>query len=209
MRLFDFNRAPNPRRVRMFIAEKDLSIPLINVDLFSKEQLSPEYRAINPDCTVPLLETDDGVFIREGLAICSYLEDLHPEPCLLGNNATDRALVIQWNNIIESQGIDAVAEVLRNVSPGFRNHALPGPMQLPQLPDLVKRGQIRVMSFFDRIEEQLEGQRYLAGDAFSFADISLLATVDFADWVETRATATRPNLQRWYQEISARPSARA
>jgi len=208
MRLFDYNRAPNPIRVRIFIAEKGLDIPLVKVDLMRREQLSPEYLQLNPGGTVPMLETDDGQLIAESLAICHYLEQLHPEPPLMGSTPAEQATVIMWNNIIEAQGIDAVAEVLRNVSPGFRGHAFPGPVLLDQIPDLVRRGQARVAGFFDRMEAHLGEHRYIAGDDYSFADISLLATIDFADWVETRATSTRPNLARWYQEISGRPATR-
>lgn len=208
MKLFDYNRAPNPIRVRMFLAEKDIEIPLIKVDLMRHQQLSPEYLALNPGGTVPMLETDDGSYITESLAICHYLEKLHPEPALMGTSAIEQAAVIMWNNIIEAQGIDAIAEVLRNVSPGFRGHVLPGPVPIEQLPQLVQRGQIRVAGFFDRIEQRLAESRYIAGDNYTFADISLFATVDFSDWVETAAKATRPNLDRWYKEISQRPSSR-
>ena len=208
MKLFDYNRAPNPIRVRMFLVEKDLEIPLVKVDLMRHQQLSPEYLQLNPGGTVPMLETDDGSYITESLAICHYLEQLHPEPPLMGNTPLEQAQVIMWNNIIEAQGIDAIAEVLRNVSPGFRGHVLPGPTPIDQLPALVQRGQIRVAAFFDRIEQRLGESRYIAGDKFTFADISLFATVDFSDWVETAATATRPNLARWYEEIKQRPSSR-
>jgi glutathione S-transferase len=208
MRLFDYNRAPNPRRVRVFIAEKGLEIPLIKVDLMRMQQLSPEFRQINPGATLPVLETDDGTYISESLAICHYLETLHPEPALLGSSPIEKAKVIMWNNIAE-QGIDAAAEVLRNVSPGFRGHALPGPAPTEQIPALVQRGEVRVIQFFDRIEQQLASNAYLAGDNFSFADITLMAATEFADWVETHAYATRPALQRWYTEVTARPAANA
>ncbi len=206
MRLFDYNRAPNPRRVRMFVAEKGLDIPLIKVDLMRMQQLSPEFRQINPGATLPVLETDDGTYISECLAICHYLESLHPEPPLLGTTPLEQAQVIMWNNIVEV-GMDAAAEVLRNLSPGFRGHALPGPAPIEQLPALVQRGQIRVAQFFDRVEQQLESNAYIAGENFSFADMTLLATTEFSDWVETYAYDTRPALKRWYEKVMQRPSA--
>jgi glutathione S-transferase len=113
-----------------------------------------------------------------------------------------------WNNVAE-QGMDAAAEVLRNLSPGFRGHALPGPVPIEQIPQLVQRGQIRVAQFFDRIEVQLQNNAYLAGENFSFADITLMATTEFSDWVETHAYDTRPALKRWYDEVNQRPSASA
>lgn len=209
MRLFDFDRAPNPRRVRIFLAEKHLEIPRVNVNLFRREQLSPEFLAINPGGTVPVLETDDGTFLTECVAICRYLEHLQPEPALFGGTPRQEALTLMWANIVENEGLGAIAETLRNLSPGFRDHVLPGPVPYPQLPELVARGYRRAEQFFDRIEQQLLGHQYLAGGDFSFADISLLVTVDFAGWVEIQPGQTRPALQRWYARVAARPSAGA
>jgi len=209
MRLFDFKRAPNPRRVRIFLAEKGVEIPKVNVDLFRLEHLSPEFSAINPCCTVPVLETDDGVYIAESIAICRYIERLHPDPCLFGASPTTEALVLMWNNIAENEGFPAVAEILRNLSPGFKNRVFPGPTNIAQIPELVERGRKRSEQFFDRIEERLTDSRHLGGNNFSVADITLLTIIDFAQWVDLDATAARPATRRWYQEISSRPSAQA
>lgn len=207
MRLFDFQRAPNPRRVRMFIAEKGIEVPRIQVNLYRREQLSPEFLAINPAGTVPVFETDDGTIITECLAICSYLESLHPEPALFGRDPTTKALVLMWNNIVENEGIPSVAEALRNWSPGFRGHVFPGDRSYEQIPQLIERGRQRAEQFFDRIEDRLDGVAYLAGEDFSFADISLYATVEFSEWVDIDATASRPALARWRERVSRRPSA--
>jgi glutathione S-transferase len=207
MRLFDFPRAPNPRRVRIFIAEKGIDIPKIQVNLFRLEQLSPEFRAINPGCTVPVLETDDGVYLTECVAICRYLERMHPDPCLFGSDATEEALVLMWDNISENEGMSAAAEILRNLSPGFRNRVFPGPLNIAQMPELVERGRQRTEQFFDRIEQRLAESPFLAGDRFSFADITLLTVIEFATWVDLDATASRPDIARWYQQVSRRPSA--
>lgn len=209
MRLFDFNRAPNPRRARIAFAEKGIDIELVPVNLFRMEQLSPEFLAINPLGTVPVLETDDGTYLTENVAICSYLDDLQPEPPLMGSSATEKALVLNWNNIVEQSGLFSVAEVLRNWSPGFRNRAFPGTMDYPQLPALVERGRHRTEQFFDHMERRLSETTYLAGDHFSFADITLLAITDFAGWVEIQPQATRPAFARWYEKVAARPSMRA
>jgi glutathione S-transferase len=209
MRLFDFDRAPNPRRVRIFLAEKQLRIPRVNVNLFRMEQLSPEFLAINPGGTVPVLETEDGTYVTECLAICRYLECLQPEPKLFGSTPRQEALTLMWTNIVENEGLPAVAEVLRNLSPGFRDHVFPGTVAYPQIPALVERGRHRTEQFFDRVGQQLMHQQYLAGGEFSFADISLLVTTDFAGWVDIQPTQTRPSLQRWYERVAARPSAGA
>ena len=140
MRLFDFDRAPNPRRVRIFLAEKQLDVPRVNVNLFRRDQLSPEFLAINPGGTVPVLEADDGTYLTESLAICRYLDSLQPEPALFGRNPREEALTLMWANIVENDGLFAVAEVLRNLSPGFQDHVLPGPVPYPQIPALIGRG---------------------------------------------------------------------
>lgn len=209
MRLFDFNRAPNPRRVRMFIAEKALDIPRVMVNLYRLEQLTPEFLAINPAGTVPVLETDEGVFLSESVAICHYLEQISPEPPLMGTTALEQAQVLMWNSYIEQYGMSALAETLRNWSPGFRNRVFPGPVDYPQLPALVDRGRRRSEQFFDRIELRLQESNWLAGGSYSFADISLLAMTDFAGWVELDPPAGRPALAAWYERANARPSARA
>jgi len=209
MRLFDFQRAPNPRRVRIFLAEKGLDIPLVHVNLFRLEQLTPEFRAINPGGTVPVLETDDGAYLTEAIAICHYLEALHPEPPLFGSDALEQARVLMWNNVVENEGIAAVAEVLRNWSPGFRGRALPGPVDLEQIPDLAERGRKRCGMFFDRIEQQLSHHNFLASNRFSVADITLLVTADFAGWVEIDPAKDRPRLSDWYRSVAARSSATA
>lgn len=209
MRLFDFERAPNPRRVRIFLAEKGIEVPTVHVNLFRMEQLSPEFRAINPGCTVPVLETDDGIYLTECIAICRYIEQLHPEPRLFGDGPASEALTLMWNNIAEHEGLPAVAETLRNLSPGFRHRVFPGPLDIEQIPELVERGRKLAEQFFDRAAQRLGESRYLAGDRFSFADITLLSIVDFAAWVDLDAKQSRPALHRWYQEVSARPSAGA
>ncbi len=206
MRLFDFERAPNPRRVRIFLAEKQVEIPRVNVNLFRREQLSPAFLAINPGGTVPVLELDDGTYLSECLAICQYLDAMHPEPALFGTTPRQQALTLMWANIVDNEGMSAIAEVLRNLSPGFRDHALPGPLACAQIPALVERGRRRAEQFFDRVNQQLEQQSWLAGADYSYADISLLVTTDFAGWVDIDPVSTRPSLKRWYERVAARPA---
>ena len=208
MRLFDFQRAPNPRRVRMLLAEKGVEIPLVPVNLYALEQLSPEFLSINPGGTLPTLETDDGTYLTESVAIGRYLESLYPEPALFGTGNMEQAQVLMWNNIVENEGLDAVQETLRNWSPGFRGRALPGPVAIDQMPALIERGTKRCLAFFDRIESQLANHEWLATGSYSFADISLLAAVEFATWVEIEASDGRPRLADWYRRAASRPSAR-
>ena len=158
---------------------------------------------------VPVLETDDGVYLSECIAICKYIEVLYPEPNLFGENATAEALVLMWNNIVENEGMFAIAEVLRNRLPAFKDRALPGPLDIAQIPELVECGCARCANFFDRIEQRLSDSPFLAGAAFSVADITLLVAVDAATLVDIEALASRPALQGWYQQASSRPSAQA
>ena len=144
MRLFDFQRAPNPRRARMIIAEKNIAIETVPVNLYRMEQLSAEFLAINPAGTVPVLETDDGTYLTETIAICTYLEELYPDPPLLGRTATEKSLVLNWNNIAEQTGMLSIAEMLRNWSPGFRNRVFPGELDYPQMPELIERGHVYI-----------------------------------------------------------------
>ena len=129
-----------------------------------------------------------------------------PDICLFGSGATTEALVLMWNNISENEGMPAVVEVLRNLSPGFKHRVFPGPLDIEQIPELVKRGQGRAEQFFNRIEGRLATNEYLAGHSFSVADITLLTVIEFATWVDLDATASRPAIERWYQQVSRRPS---
>ena len=209
MRLFDFERAPSPRRVRIYLAEKGLEIPKVTVNLFRMEQLSPEFLALNPGGTLPLLETDDGEYIAETIGICRYLESIYPEPALFGSTPSEQGQTLTWNNICEQEGYAAVAEILRNLSPGFRHRAFPGPANIEQQPALIQRGHARAGQFFTRVNKRLSDTPYLAGQSFTVADITLLTLVDFARWVDLDACDQRSGLTDWYKRVSTRNSAKA
>ena len=210
MKLYDFARAPNPRRVRIFAAEKGIEFDsVVQVDLGSREQLGDAFRAVNPDCVVPVLELDDGTCICESVAICRYLEELHPEPPLLGVDPVDRALVETWHRRVEIQGLQGAAEALRNSSDFFENRALPGPVDYPQIPALAERGRQRVAQFFDMLDARLAESEHVAGARFSIADIAALVVVDFAGRTGSAPEAMPPALASWHARVSARPSATA
>ncbi len=193
----------------MFLAEKQVAIPLVQVNLREEEQLGEAFREINPDCTVPVLELDDGTRITEIFAICQYLESEYPEPALMGRDALEKALVSMWNTKIEQNGIAAVAEVLRNSAKGLRDRALPGPVNLKQIPELAERGRIRVNAFLDRIDNQIDGNAFITGDQFTMADITAFVTVEFAQRLKIPIKESRENLQRWFDTVSERPSTAA
>jgi glutathione S-transferase len=209
MKLYDCTTAPSPRRVRMFLAEKGIEIPLVQVNLREAEQLGDAFRKINPDCTVPVLELDDGTRITEIFAICQYLESEYPETALMGRNSVEQAMISMWNTKIEQNGIAAVAETLRNGAKGMRDRALPGPVNLKQIPELVERGRIRVQAFLDRMDNQLVVNTFISGDQFTMADITGFVTVEFAQRLKIPITESQKNLQRWFDSVSQRPSTAA
>ena len=209
MKLYDCTTAPSPRRVRIFLAEKTASIELVQVDLRKGEQLGDAFRKINPDCTVPVLELDDGTRISEVVAICQYLERKFPEPPLMGRDPVEQATITMWNTKIEQNGIAPLADHFRNRSKGLINRALPGRENYPQIVELADRGKQRAEAFFERLDGQLHGRRFVAGDEFSIADISALVMVDFAAWSKITIGATQQNIRRWYDEVATRPSASA
>jgi glutathione S-transferase len=209
MKLYDCTTAPSPRRVRFFIAEKGLSIDIQQVDLANEEQLGDEFRAINPDCTVPVLELDDGTRISEIFAICQYLEELHPEPPLMGRDASERALVTMWSAKAELQGLTAAAEMFRNRARGLAGRALTGPDSFEQIPQLVERGKRRIELFKARLDSHLAGSNFIVGDHLTIADISAYVFVELAAWSKIGIGEDQVNLQRWFDEVNKRPAARA
>lgn len=210
MKLYDYAHAPNPKRVHIFLAEKGLDMERVEIDLTKAEQLGGEYRKINPLCQVPVLETDDGARISECLAICHYLEELRPEPNLFGSNPEERALVLMWNHIVEQEGVTGLAEGLRNRVNMFRDHALPGPVEYAQIPELVERGRKRARHFLDFVDRRLNGREYLALDRFTLADITLRVAVDMAARMANKFELTvlenRASLAAWHARVSERPS---
>ena len=209
MKLYDCQTAPSPRRVRIFLAEKGIEIEKVEVDLSTGEQFSPDFREINPDCVVPVLELDDGRRITEVAAICHYLDEEFPEPPLFGSTPMARARTIEWNAKVEQQGLWAAADLFRNSARGLRGHALPGPDSYEQIPELAERGRDRVVAFLQRLGAQLQQEQFVAGDDFTMADITAMVLVDFSAWSKIELPADSGNLQRWYGAVSARPSARA
>ena len=213
MKLYDYAHAPNPKRVHIFLAEKGLDMERVEIDLTKAEQLGGEYRKINPLCQVPVLETDGGTRISECLAICHYLEELRPEPNLFGSNPEEQALVLMWNHIVEQEGVTGLAEALRNRVNMFRDHALAGPVDYAQIPELVERGRKRARHFLDFMERRLDGREYLALDRFTLADITLRVAVDMAARMASKFDLTvlenRTALAAWHARTSERPSLRS
>lgn len=206
MRLYDYTLAPSPRRVRIFLHEKGLDIPLVQIDIGAGEQFSDTFKRINPSCEVPALELEDGTTLTQGGAICRYLEELHPEPPLFGRTPLERAHVTMWDHRIELEGFLAGAEMFRNKARSFKNRALTGPYDYPQIPELIERGRQRIAHFYDILNDRLAVSPYIAGDEFSMADITGIVCVDFALRGKVEIPADHRHLHHWYEKIAARPS---
>ncbi len=202
MKLYTFEVAPNPRRVALFLKYKGLALDSEEIDLMAGGQFADDFKAINPRCTVPALQLDDGSVLCDVVAICMYLEAQHPQRPLLGQGDLERAQVMGWMHRIFLEGLMAVAEMLRNKGDAFRDRALPGTLNLPQIPELVERGRARLHAFFDMLDEHLNGRQFIVGDGLSQADIDALVCCDFAGWVKESVPAHCQNLQAWYQRVN-------
>lgn len=210
MKLFDAAWAPSPRRVRIYLAEKGIAVERQTVDLRANEQLGEAYLSVNPRGAVPALMLPDGEVLCESAAICRYFEALHPEPALFGTTPIEIGRIESWTRRIEGDGYAAIVYVLRNGAPAFENRAVAGKWPpMPQLPELVARGAAMWRSFVEAFDRQLGEHEWAAGDAFSFADITGLITVDFARAAKLSVPEECEQLKRWHAAVSARPSASA
>lgn len=218
MKLISSSRAPSPRRVRIFLAEKGIEIPTRNLDLGKGEHFAPEFLALNPDAVVPCLVLDDGRAIAESVAICRYFEAANPEPPLFGRDPYEQAQVEAWTRRVEHQGYHSVQHFLRNQHPAFEGRALPGIRGgVEQIPALAERAAKTFARTLDKVEAQLEAQAqrqhtWLATGDFTMADIMLLTTVDFARRCKLPAAVSLdgyPRLLAWHTRASQRPSAEA
>ena len=207
MKLYQSNGSPNSRRVRIYLAEKGISMPFVPVDLGAREQFSDAYAAINPRRVVPALVLGDGTTIAEVPAIIRYLEETHPDPALLGKSPKQKALVAMWERRMELEGFASVMETVRNGSAGLKGRAIAGPHGYDQIPALVDRGRRRVADFYSDLEARLSEVPFVAGDEFSMADITALVAIDFADnALGLSLPAGHEASRRWYSSTTPRPS---
>jgi glutathione S-transferase len=209
MKFYDCATAPSPRRVRIFLAEKGIAVPTVQVNLRAGEQFTPEFRAINPDCTVPVLELDDGVRIFDAIGICAYFEAVQPDPPLMGASPAERGLVAAWQRRCERDGFYALMDAFRNATPGLKGRAVPGPDSYDQIPALAERGRARLARFFESMDRRFAQSEFVAGPRYSIADITALVTVDWAGGIKMTIPDGASSLKRWHAAVSARPSAKA
>lgn len=206
MKLYDVTMAPNPRRVRIFLAEKELTVPTVQVDLRAGEHKAPEFLKKNPSGKVPVLELDNGVCIAESVAICRYFEALHPEPALFGATPEDIGRVDMANRQLELELLAPIGQAWVN-GPVVAKMA---PGRFEQIPAVKVQGEKAARAFYQRLDTELAQREFMAGDRYSVADITALCTIDFATaLVDLEPQRELANLWRWHQAVSARPSAAA
>jgi glutathione S-transferase len=203
MKLYDAGRAPNPRRVRIFLAEKGVSVPLVPVDLGRLEHKAPAYAAVNPMRQSPALELDDGTVITESIAICRYVEELHPDPPLFGTGALGRAQVEMWQRRVEFALLGPVTAVFRHLHPAMAQ------MEVPQVPLWGEANRPRVTEFLALLDGHLAGRPFLCGEAFTVADITGLVALDFMKPARLQAPPELARVRAWHERLAARPSAQA
>jgi len=207
MRFYDYRPAPSPRKVRLFIAEKGVEIPTVEVDLRALAQHTPEFLMKNPGATVPVLELDDGTCLTESLAICHYLEQQFPEPNLMGRDAKEQALVLMWTDLQTFEGYLGLQEALRNGHEAFKGRALGGPVPYEQIPALAERGKRRAVLYFDKLEARLHDSPFIATSRYTYADVVGYVYVGFAARALGSAASPldgRPALKAWHDTIGAR-----
>ena len=209
MKLFEDAIAPNCRRVRVFLAEKGIDVPSVQINIVPGENIESDYLKVNPNALLPTLELDDGQHLSESLAICRYFEELHPELRLMGTSAIEKATVDMWDRRADFEGMYAVVDNFRNRFPPFAQRALPGTNGVPQIPELVERGRDSTMRFYKHLDQRLSESPYLAGDSMTTADISAMCVVEFALFCELEIPKSHVKLQAWYDGMEARASSKA
>lgn len=203
MHLYTYDSAPNPRRLGIFLAYKGVELPTTQIDMRANAHRDESFLKINPLGTLPALQTDDGVMLTEVIAICDYLESQYPQKPLMGRTALERALVLSWDHRIFCSLFEAFAEMLRNRSPAFENRALPGPIDIEQIPELEHRGRKRFRASLELFDEELGGQPFLCGDEVTLADIDLLVAIETARWVKEGLPASCERLHAWLERSRA------
>ena len=203
MKLYSASRAPNPRRVLIYLAEKALSVPIEEVDLGALGQKSDAFTALNPFQRTPVLVLDDGTTISESIAICRYFEELYPDPPLFGVGALERAMVEMWQRRLELGLLLHVANAFRHAHPYMAK------MEVPQIAELAKASPAKALDAMAIVDRELKNRPFIAGERFSVADITGLVALDFAKVARIKIPEEFGNLRRWRDELAERPSAKA
>jgi glutathione S-transferase len=196
MKLYTFDPAPNPKRLALFMQYKGIEIETQQIDMMAAEQLGDDFRKINPECTVPALVLDDGTVLTEVIGICTYLEGLYPDKL-------EKAQVVSWDHKLYLGIMMGIASMLRNNGEAFRDRALPGPLDVPQIPELAERGLLQLQHALPKLDAHLATSTWLAGDNLTFADIDLLVGIGFMAWVKQSVPEQCTHLKAWYERAAA------
>jgi glutathione S-transferase len=202
MKIYNTATAPNPRRVRVFLAEKGVQVPYEEVDIVKAVNRGLEFRKKNPLATVPVLELDDGTCISESVAICRFFEKLHPNPPLFGADAKDQAIVEMWNRRMEFAVLQPIADAFRQRHEFFKG-------RIRQVPEYADAQRLNAEDGLNWLNDELASRRFIAGDEFTIADITAMIAVDFGRVSKIAIQPAQKNLARWHAEVSSRPSAKA
>jgi len=202
MKIYEFTQAPNPRRVRIFLAEKGITVPLEQVNIATADNRKPEFLKINPMGGLPVLELDDGTRIAESVAICRYFEETKPEPPLFGVGAKDKAIVEMWQRRMELEVLSMTAGSFRNTSDFFKG-------RIPQVKEYGEVCKNAALKRLEWLDTELANRQFIAGDHFTIADITALVGIDFGRTTGIKIGENQKNLARWHQAVSGRPSAKA
>ena len=203
MKLYDGGRAPNPRRIRIFLAEKGLDIPLVSVDMAAMGHKSAEITALNPLQRLPILELDDGTILTESVAISRYFEELHPEPALFGRGAVGKAQVEMWNRRVELYLLASITAAFRHTHPAMVE------WEIPQVATWGEVNRPKAVAYMKIMDDQLAANEFIAGSDYSIADITLLVAMDFLKPAKIQIPEEFVHLKRWHAAVSSRPSAKA
>ena len=202
MKIYNSSTAPNPRRVRIFLAEKGIAVPYEEIDIGKAVNRGPEFRKKNPLAGVPVLELDDGTCISESVSICRYFEELHPSPALFGVGAKNRAIVDMWNRRMEFALLQPIADAFRQRHEFFKG-------RIRQVPEYAEAQRLNAEDALKWLNEELANRSFIAGDTFSIADITAMVGIDFGRVSKIRIKPEQEHLLRWHAEVSSRSSARA
>lgn len=203
MLLYDGGRAPNPRRVRIFLAEKGIEVPLKSIDMTAMGHRSEEVTALNPFQRLPVLQLDDGTILTETVAICRYFEELHPEPPLMGVDTLDRAVVEMWNRRVELNFSHFVAQAFRHTHPAMKE------WEVPQVPEFGEANRPKALKAMEYLDGELAMREFIAGDRYTIADITAMMGMDMLKPARIERPEHLQNLMRWYETVASRPSASA
>jgi len=207
VKLYDFGPAANSKRVRVFLAEKGIEVPTVELNVRDDDQFKEPFNSMNPFHCVPFLELDDGTVIAESISICRYLEELHPEPSLFGRTAEERGIIDMWNRRVELDGFMPALHAVRNKVPLFAGRVVPGTRtELAQLPMMVERGTEMADIFLARLEPHMAENAFIAGADVSIADITCWFVINMVKMLGVDVEGRYPNIHRWHTEFTARPS---